>query len=246
MPASSPGREFPRTERPEDPANSAGVFSDSQRLKVVTIYGARSLEELPGLHRIRDRAVIRFASDQRQLREALQGSEILFIWTCRSGPLSEVWAAADQLRWLHWSNVGVDSLLFPKLVQSDVVVTNARGVYDEAIAEYVLGLIFLFAKRCTFFISSMSMVIGLTRPVRGEWTLWTRRPRRLSEAFLWGPPKMRDWRLPQREAHSPATRTRAGPNGSRCCAVFWRRSRPMSRRSPKPYPMKWVRPLPWR
>ena len=116
-------------------------------MKVVTIYGARSLEELPGLHRIRDRAVIRFASDQRQLREAIQGSEILFIWTCRSGPLSEVWAAADQLRWLHWSNVGVDSLLFPKLVQSDVVVTNARGVYDEAIAEYVLGLIFLFAKR---------------------------------------------------------------------------------------------------
>ena len=116
-------------------------------MKVLTIYGAHSPDDVPGLSRVVDLAEIRFASNRPQLRDALHGSEILVIWNRNSGPLAELWDVADQLRWLHWSNVGVDSLLFPKLVQSDVVLTNARGVYDEAIAEYVLGLIFLFAKR---------------------------------------------------------------------------------------------------
>jgi phosphoglycerate dehydrogenase-like enzyme len=40
----------------------------------------------------------------------------------------------------------VDRLLFPDLVESDVVVTNARGVFDQAIAEYVVGLMLAFAK----------------------------------------------------------------------------------------------------
>ena len=34
----------------------------------------------------------------------------------------------------------------PRLVESHVVLTNARGMFDRAIAEYVLGLMLLFAK----------------------------------------------------------------------------------------------------
>jgi phosphoglycerate dehydrogenase-like enzyme len=38
----------------------------------------------------------------------------------------------------------VDWLLFPELVESDVVVTNARGVFDGAIAEWVIGMLLMF------------------------------------------------------------------------------------------------------
>jgi phosphoglycerate dehydrogenase-like enzyme len=37
-------------------------------------------------------------------------------------------------------------VLFPELIASDVILTNSRGVYDRAIAEYVLGLMLAFAK----------------------------------------------------------------------------------------------------
>src|SRR5690606_40730883 len=62
--------------------------------------------------------------------------------------------AEDGIRDFHVTGVqtcalpiaGVDRLLFPGLVESDTVVTNSRGVFDEPIAEYVLGLVLTFAK----------------------------------------------------------------------------------------------------
>ncbi|MDX1432342.1 MAG: D-2-hydroxyacid dehydrogenase, partial [Gammaproteobacteria bacterium] len=53
---------------------------------------------------------------------------------------------ADRLRWIHWSGAGVDAVLFPDLAASDIVLTNARGIFDRAMAEYVLGVILAFAK----------------------------------------------------------------------------------------------------
>ncbi len=41
---------------------------------------------------------------------------------------------------------GVDTLLFDELRDSDVVVTNAHGVFDRPIAEYVLGAVIAHAK----------------------------------------------------------------------------------------------------
>src|SRR5699024_773114 len=52
----------------------------------------------------------------------------------------------DKLRWLHVANVGVEVLMVPEIAKSDVIVTNSRGVFDEAIAEYVLGCILYFVK----------------------------------------------------------------------------------------------------
>jgi phosphoglycerate dehydrogenase-like enzyme len=47
---------------------------------------------------------------------------------------------------VHIASAGVDRLLFPALVEGDTIVTNSRGVFDEPIAEYVLGLVLAFAK----------------------------------------------------------------------------------------------------
>jgi phosphoglycerate dehydrogenase-like enzyme len=42
---------------------------------------------------------------------------------------------------------GVDAILFDDLVASDVVVTNARGIFDRPISEYVLAAILAEAKQ---------------------------------------------------------------------------------------------------
>lgn len=80
------------------------------------------------------------------LAEAVQGAQILLLWDYFSTAVRDVWARAQALEWIHVTAAGVDTLLFPELRDSEVVVTNARGVFDRPIAEYVLGAVLAHAK----------------------------------------------------------------------------------------------------
>jgi phosphoglycerate dehydrogenase-like enzyme len=53
---------------------------------------------------------------------------------------------APRLRWVHTLKAGVDRLLFPSLRHGPVPLTNARGVYSAALAEWVLLALLSFAK----------------------------------------------------------------------------------------------------
>lgn len=113
---------------------------------VVTVFGARSLDELPGLERAGDQARIHFAADDDALAAVIGETEILLGWDFRAGVLERAWPGAGRLRWVHWAGAGVDAVLFPAFRDSEVVLTNARGVFDRHMAEYVLGLVLCFAK----------------------------------------------------------------------------------------------------
>jgi phosphoglycerate dehydrogenase-like enzyme len=80
------------------------------------------------------------------LAEAVRGARALLLWDFFSTALRDVWSEADQLEWIHITAAGVDTLLFDELRGSDVVVTNARGVFDRPLAEYVLGAVIAHAK----------------------------------------------------------------------------------------------------
>ena len=116
-------------------------------MTVIAIQGASAAGDVPGLEALAGAAELRFAPDTETLRRALDGAEILFGWTFNADNLREAWDCTGALRWIHWSGAGVDALMFADLVNSDVMLTNTRGVYDRAMAEYVLGLIIAFAKR---------------------------------------------------------------------------------------------------
>lgn len=90
-------------------------------------------------------AEVRYVTAEN-LRDELPGSDVLFLWDFFSGALEPAFAAADRLRWLHVASAGVDKVLFPAMKDSDVVLTNSRGVFEGAIAEWVLGMILAFAK----------------------------------------------------------------------------------------------------
>ena len=81
------------------------------------------------------------------LADALPGAEVLLLWDFFSDALASAWHAADSLRWVHVAAAGVDKLLFDELRDSDVRVTNARGVFDGPIAEYVLACVLAHDKR---------------------------------------------------------------------------------------------------
>src|ERR671930_1104198 len=99
----------------------------------------------PGMGEVEAAADVRYATAQ-ELPAALRGADVLFVWDFLSTAVPDAWPSADQLRWVHIAGAGVDRILFPELVRSQVVVTNSRGVFDRPIAEYVLGLILAFAK----------------------------------------------------------------------------------------------------
>ncbi|MGH3462156.1 MAG: D-2-hydroxyacid dehydrogenase [Kribbellaceae bacterium] len=77
---------------------------------------------------------------------AVQGARVLMLWDFFSTAVRDVWDRADALEWIHVTASGVDTLLFDALRRSDVVVTNAHGVFDRPIAEYVLGAVLAHAK----------------------------------------------------------------------------------------------------
>lgn len=114
-----------------------------QAVTMVVVQGMTDDSRLPGLP---DGVSYRFAKGVDELRSALAGSSILFGFDYRARSLEAAWGAATDLRWIQWGGAGVDALLFPELVESDVVVTNAAGVFDRPIAEHVLGLMLAFAK----------------------------------------------------------------------------------------------------
>lgn len=112
----------------------------------VTVFGAGAEDNLPGLSDIREQAELRFATSEKELAGIIADTEILIGWDFRAGVLKRLWPKAQRLRWVHWAGAGVDAALFPAFCDSDVILTNARGIFDRPMAEYVLGLILCFAK----------------------------------------------------------------------------------------------------
>jgi phosphoglycerate dehydrogenase-like enzyme len=56
-------------------------------------------------------------------------------------------ARAKRLRWIHSTAAGVGGVLFPALVESDVVVTNSRGLHADSMAEHAIGMMLAFARK---------------------------------------------------------------------------------------------------
>src|ERR1700735_3801561 len=51
-----------------------------------------------------------------------------------------------DVRWVHSRSAGLDSVLFPELVASDVPLTNGSGVFSQSLGEFALAAILYFAK----------------------------------------------------------------------------------------------------
>ncbi len=67
-------------------------------------------------------------------------------WSASRELLEAVFAMCPNVRWVHSRSAGLDSLLFPELVQSEVILTNGRGVFSASLGEFALAAILYFAK----------------------------------------------------------------------------------------------------
>jgi phosphoglycerate dehydrogenase-like enzyme len=73
----------------------------------------------------------------------IEDVEVLFGISIRP----EQFLAAQKLRWIHSQAAAVHQFMFPELVNSDVIITNARDVHGPVVAEQVLAMIYALAKQ---------------------------------------------------------------------------------------------------
>jgi phosphoglycerate dehydrogenase-like enzyme len=112
----------------------------------VVVMGATADAPPPRIDVVSEVVALSFADTSEALADVLPGADVVLAWRPRSSLLRPVWPKADAVKWIQTASAGVDALLFPELVESHVVVTNARGIFDRAIAEFVLGTMLAFAK----------------------------------------------------------------------------------------------------
>jgi phosphoglycerate dehydrogenase-like enzyme len=86
------------------------------------------------------------ADSMDDVRAALADCDVVYHYGQPRDALRANWALAERLRWVHIGGVGIDWALFPGLVESDVMLTNSRGIFDTSLPEYLLSLMLALVK----------------------------------------------------------------------------------------------------
>jgi phosphoglycerate dehydrogenase-like enzyme len=80
------------------------------------------------------------ATEQEQKRH-IKDADVFF-----GTPSRDVFLSAERLRWIHCPGTGIDRYAeVPELLDSDVVLTNARGPHTNPMADHAFGMILTFA-----------------------------------------------------------------------------------------------------
>lgn len=113
------------------------------KLVVIDKPGANHLKVLDALPATVSVVVSNQASS---LRESVQDAEVILNGIPDGHLLRDILTYATRLHWVHSLSDGVEKILFPELVASPAVLTNARGVFKRSLAEFVIGAVLYFAK----------------------------------------------------------------------------------------------------
>ncbi len=65
-------------------------------------------------------------------------ADVLLAWG--QTDLAPLLPLAQKLKWVHALSAGVENMLCPEFVNSDIILTNSRGIHGIPIAEHVLGI----------------------------------------------------------------------------------------------------------
>lgn len=117
-------------------------MNDSQIL-VLTAAGD---EKIPFLAELRDAATIVVGDSPGEFTNAALEAEVILNWSGSLELLREVFLMSRRVRWVHSRSAGLEQVLFPELIKSDVILTNGSGVFSPSLGEFALAAILYFAK----------------------------------------------------------------------------------------------------
>ncbi|HUA22365.1 MAG TPA: D-2-hydroxyacid dehydrogenase [Bryobacteraceae bacterium] len=88
-----------------------------------------------------------FASDNLEsLKQHAPEADVILNSFHDAGALKAILPLAGRVKWIHALSAGVESLLFPELVEHPVPLTNGQGVYGPGLAEFGIAAMLFFAK----------------------------------------------------------------------------------------------------
>ena len=58
----------------------------------------------------------------------------------------EAFLKADRLKWVQSNGVGFETMLFPEMLSSDVIITNTAGALDSSVAEHAIALVLAYTR----------------------------------------------------------------------------------------------------
>jgi phosphoglycerate dehydrogenase-like enzyme len=73
-------------------------------------------------------------------------ADVILQWAGNRDRLRSALLANPTVRWVHSRAAGLDNILFPELVDSEVLLTNGSGVFSQSLGEFALAAILYFAK----------------------------------------------------------------------------------------------------
>lgn len=77
----------------------------------------------------------------------LDDVEVLLRGPLPAAVFDRLLARCPQLTWVHSATAGVDRVLTPAAAERQLVITNARGVFSDPIAEYVMMMVLAVNRR---------------------------------------------------------------------------------------------------
>jgi D-2-hydroxyacid dehydrogenase (NADP+) len=119
-----------------------------QKTKIVVALSKREKDfqdfrdEVFSSEKLRDRIDLVPSHDKDDLKKVISDAEILVCFSIDK----ETFLAAKKLKWIHCGSAGVDQLLFPEFLTSDVILTTSRGIHGDAISDHVMAMILAFSR----------------------------------------------------------------------------------------------------
>jgi phosphoglycerate dehydrogenase-like enzyme len=78
--------------------------------------------------------------------DAAKEATVIFDWGGIGQLLRTLFSTTPNLRWMHSKAAGVEGILFPELIESEIPLTNGSGVFSPSLGEFALAAILYFAK----------------------------------------------------------------------------------------------------
>jgi phosphoglycerate dehydrogenase-like enzyme len=103
-------------------------------------------ENIPFLAELRDAATIVVGDWASEFTNAALDAQIILNWSGSLALLRDVFLMSRGVGWVHSRSAGLEQVLFPELIESDVILTNGSGVFSPSLGEFALAAILYFAK----------------------------------------------------------------------------------------------------
>ncbi len=100
---------------------------------------------LAQLHEV-ESASVTISKTAEGLGAALAEARVMFSWGGNRAEVKKVLEGGPKLEWIHSRSAGLDSMLFPELVESPLPLTNGSGVFSQSLGEFVIAGALYFAK----------------------------------------------------------------------------------------------------